>query len=134
MLRVVALSVTMAAIALVPLMWDRRPTYRSVDEIASVDQIVDDPVRWQGVMAAVRGIVRPGSIERSAGTEWRFDIVGQDQTLNVHYTGVVPSTFGDGADVVVFGHLGNQQFSAGTLLVHAPDWPRIDAVERPTPD
>jgi cytochrome c-type biogenesis protein CcmE len=46
--------------------------------------------------------------------------VAQEQTLNVRYTGVVPSAFVDAAVVMLVGELRDQEFIARRLAVRVP--------------
>jgi cytochrome c-type biogenesis protein CcmE len=115
-LRVVVVSAvfTAAVVGIVRLLGDREPTH------LSVDQIVRDPARWQGENVSVMGVVQPASRQRGVGGDWRFNVVAQEQTLNVRYTGVVPNTFVDAAVVMLVGELRDQELSARRLLVRAP--------------
>jgi cytochrome c-type biogenesis protein CcmE len=72
----------------------------------------------------VNGKVAPGTIERMAdGRQVKFTIVdkGSKTTLPVDYTGIIPDTFVDEADVVVEGNRrGDGVFEATTLLAKCP--------------
>jgi cytochrome c-type biogenesis protein CcmE len=72
----------------------------------------------------VNGKVAPGTIERAAsGRQVRFTIQDKDggAALPVDFTGVIPDTFVDEADVVVEGTRGpDGVFVATTLLAKCP--------------
>lgn len=83
----------------------------------------------------INGKVAPGSIDRKAdGQRVLFTIAdGADATvtLPVDYTGVIPDTFVDGADVVVEGRPGpDGAFRATTLLAKCPSKYEAAANER----
>lgn len=94
--------------------------YVSISEVKAAT--VESGVR--GVR--VKGRVIEGSIEVTGPREVWFDMQehelhGGDQTLRAHYTGVLPDTFKDGAEVVLAGKLdaaGN--FQAHELLAKCP--------------
>jgi cytochrome c-type biogenesis protein CcmE len=73
----------------------------------------------------INGKVLAGSIDRKAdGQRVLFtlaDVKDASVTLPVDYTGIIPDTFVDGADVVVEGRrLPNGTFEATTLLAKCP--------------
>src|SRR5262245_17656661 len=70
----------------------------------------------------VNGVVETGSIERAAtGEQVRFTIGDGKATMPVHYHGIIPDTFVDGADVVVEGALqADGTFEATTLPAKCP--------------
>lgn len=72
----------------------------------------------------VNGKVQPGTIERlSEGRQVKFTIIDKDgaETLPVDFSGVIPDTFVDDADVVVEGNRrGDGVFEATTLLAKCP--------------
>lgn len=113
-LQLVALLAVLAAIVIGIA---RRPA--SAPTLLSVDQIVREPARWQGENVSVQGIVEPASRQQGADGEWHFNVMSQGQTLRVRYTGAVPSTLVDAADVVVVGTLRDGEFRARTVLVNA---------------
>jgi cytochrome c-type biogenesis protein CcmE len=72
----------------------------------------------------VNGKVSPGTIQRMAdGRQVKFTIVDKEgsATLPVDFTGIIPDTFVDEADVVVEGvRRGDGVFEATTLLAKCP--------------
>lgn len=87
-----------------------------------VNQLASEPSRWAGETILVQGIVQTGSQQRTdAAGDWRFTVTSRGAVLPVHYAGVMPSTFTDGAEVLVLGELSDRQFSARNVLVRVPD-------------
>jgi len=82
----------------------------------------------------VNGKVVPGSIDRvPGGRQVRFTLVDKEApaTLPVDFTGVIPDTFVDEADVVVEGHKrGDGTFEATLLLAKCPS--KYEAAEGKT--
>jgi cytochrome c-type biogenesis protein CcmE len=70
----------------------------------------------------VSGVVLAGSIVREPGTlNATFTVVEEGETLDVEYTGVIPDTFKDEADVVIEGNLLRSGiFDAQTILMKCP--------------
>jgi cytochrome c-type biogenesis protein CcmE len=87
-----------------------------VDSYKHVDEVLADTARWQGRHLRVHGNVVPGSIEQAKGTlSYRFKIETGAMSkpdprpaavISATYTGLVPDTFKDGAEVVAKGTLG----------------------------
>ncbi len=72
-----------------------------------MDEITADPAAWQGKNLQVHGfIVEKSILRRPDSLDWRFEIENNGEILRAEYTGIVPDTFTDGAEVVVRGRLG----------------------------
>ena len=77
-----------------------------------VDEVMADPGAWQGKRLQLHGFVVEKSIMRRPDTlDYRFQVQSNGKFLPVRYTGVVPDTFKDGAEVVLKGRLGPDGFS-----------------------
>jgi cytochrome c-type biogenesis protein CcmE len=77
-----------------------------------VDEVMADPGAWQGKRLQLHGFVVEKSIMRRPDTlDYRFQVQSNGKVLPVRYTGVVPDTFKDGAEVVLKGRLGADGFS-----------------------
>jgi cytochrome c-type biogenesis protein CcmE len=77
-----------------------------------VDEVMADPGAWQGKRLQLHGFVVEKSIMRRPDTlDYRFQVQSNGKVLPVRYTGVVPDTFKDGAEVVLKGRLGPDGFS-----------------------
>jgi cytochrome c-type biogenesis protein CcmE len=76
-----------------------------------VDEVMVQPADWYGKSMQLHGFVVDKSIEQRPGTlEYRFKLRSGDHQVMAHYTGVVPDTFKDGAEVVLTGKLGPDGF------------------------
>ena len=89
--------------------------YRIVELLEMGSEAYDQGLR-------VSGTVLAGSIDRDVDSlTVRFAIVEEGETLSVVYTGVIPDTFKDDADVVVEGELARSGvFQAKTILMKCP--------------
>lgn len=87
----------------------------------TVSEFLDTPVDAHAGMR-VNGKVVEGTIVRQpTGEDVAFEMTDGAATLAVHYRGIIPDTFVDGADVVVEGQLQSDGvFSAHTLLAKCP--------------
>jgi cytochrome c-type biogenesis protein CcmE len=78
-----------------------------------VDEVMVKPARWEGRNLQLHGFVVPNSITRKRDSlEWRFKVQSRDRAhvVNATYTGVVPDTFKDEAEVVLKGRLDGNGF------------------------
>jgi cytochrome c-type biogenesis protein CcmE len=86
-----------------------------------VDEVVASPGEWSGKKLQVHGYVVPGSIGRQRERlEYRFDVQRNGKTLRAFYTGVVPDTFKDDAEVVLTGQLTADGFMATDMTAKCP--------------
>ena len=73
--------------------------YKNVDEVIGQDA-------WHGKQLNLHGYVVEKSILRKRDSlEYRFDVQNNGKVVPVSYTGVVPDTFKDGAEVLLKGRL-----------------------------
>jgi cytochrome c-type biogenesis protein CcmE len=71
-----------------------------------VDEVMAQPEAWHGKTLQVHGYVVPGSrMVKPASLDYTFDMHRNGKTIKAYYTGVVPDTFKDDAEVVLTGHL-----------------------------
>jgi cytochrome c-type biogenesis protein CcmE len=76
-----------------------------------VEQVTAQPEAWYGKRLQIHGFVAKDSIRRRRESlDYRFVIENKGQTIHASYTGVVPDTFKDGAEIVLKGRLGPQGF------------------------
>ena len=75
-----------------------------------VDEVMASPQAWEGKPLQLHGFVVPGSILRQAAT--RSSTASRSRTtrsqtdvVDASYTGIVPDTFKDEAEVVLKGRL-----------------------------
>src|SRR5574339_729970 len=72
-----------------------------------VDEVMVDPVAWEGKRLQLHGYVVDDSILRKPDTlEYRFQIQSNGKVVPARYTDVVPDTFKNGSEVVLKGKLG----------------------------
>jgi cytochrome c-type biogenesis protein CcmE len=76
-----------------------------------VDEVMTSPTDWYGKKMQLHGFVVDKSIEQRPNTmDYRFKIKSGDSQVLATYTGIVPDTFKDGAEVVLTGRLGPAGF------------------------
>ena len=76
-----------------------------------VDEVMAEPAAWQGKRLQLHGYVVPDSILRKRDSlEYRFKIQNKGAVVEAQYTGVVPDTFADEAEVVLKGTLTGEGF------------------------
>ena len=76
-----------------------------------VDEVMANPAAWNGKRLQLHGFVVDHSILRRPDTlDYRFQVQSNGKVVPVRYTGVVPDTFKDGAEVVLKGQLVGDYF------------------------
>ncbi len=76
-----------------------------------VDEVMGQPDGWYGKKLQLHGYVVPNSIlKKKSSLEYRFQVQSNGQVVNASYTGVVPDTFKDEAEVVLKGMLSPEGF------------------------
>jgi len=71
-----------------------------------VDEVMANPEAWHGKRLQLHGFVVPGSIMRKRDSlDWKFQVQNKGHVVNASYSGVVPDTFKDEAEVVLKGAL-----------------------------
>jgi cytochrome c-type biogenesis protein CcmE len=76
-----------------------------------VDEVMAAPESWYGKPLNLHGFVVDGSIEKRRNSlDYRFKVKNGDRVVQAMYTGTVPDTFKDGAEVVLTGKLGPDGF------------------------
>jgi cytochrome c-type biogenesis protein CcmE len=74
-----------------------------------VDEVMTNPSAWHGKRLQLHGYV--DSIERKRNSlEYRFNVESNGSVVQARYTGVMPDTFKEGAEVVLKGTLGGDGF------------------------
>ena len=85
-----------------------------------VDEVMNDPAQWYGKDMQLHGFVVDKSIEQRPNTlDYRFKLKTGDYAVTATYTGVMPDTFKDGAEVVLTGQLGPTGFQVAPSGVTA---------------
>lgn len=90
-----------------------------------VDEIMANPHQWENKHVQMHGFVAPGSImkrfdKEHQQIEYKFMAVNCGQKMEVRYSGTVPDTFKDRAEVVVKGALGEGRFEAREISAKCP--------------
>jgi cytochrome c-type biogenesis protein CcmE len=71
-----------------------------------VDELMVQPEAWHGKKLQVHGYVVPGSrFIKPKTLDYTFDLHRNGKTIRAYYTGIVPDTFKDDAEVVLTGEL-----------------------------
>jgi cytochrome c-type biogenesis protein CcmE len=83
----------------------------SADYYKHVDEVMVNPEAWHGKPLQIHGFVVSKSIVRKRDAlEYRFDVESNGHVVRAMYTGIVPDTFKDEAEVVLKGTLGPEGF------------------------
>lgn len=76
-----------------------------------VDEVMADPQAWHGKNLQLHGFVVANSIRRRPQSlDWRFEVESKGHVVPASYSGVVPDTFKDEAEVVLKGRLTPEGF------------------------
>lgn len=85
-----------------------------------VDEVMANPAAWHGKRLQLHGFVVDHSILRRPDTlDYRFQVQSNGKVVPVRYSGVVPDTFKDGAEVVLKGQLVGDYFAVDSNGVMA---------------
>ena len=78
-----------------------------------VDEVMAQPTDWYGKKLQLHGYVVPQSVFVNQRTlEYKFQVESNGKVVDARYTGVVPDTFKDEAEVVLKGRLtSNEHFA-----------------------
>lgn len=69
-----------------------------------VDEVMKDPAAWQGKRLQLHGYVADLR-QRPASLDYKFQVKYNGKIIDARYTGVVPDTFKNDAEVVLKGQL-----------------------------
>lgn len=84
----------------------------STEYYKHVDEVMGEPAAWYGKNLQLHGYVVPNSIMRKRNSlEYRFKVQSQGHVVDASYTGIVPDTFKDEAEVVLKGVLSQDGFA-----------------------
>jgi cytochrome c-type biogenesis protein CcmE len=76
-----------------------------------VEEVMASPEQWHGKRLKLHGFVVKDSIfKRRESLDYRFVVHSKGHRVQASYTGIVPDTFKDDAEVVLSGRLGPQGF------------------------
>ena len=98
----ITLTTAVLTVAFIGLLWttmaDGMAYYMHVDEV------MVEPDAWHGKRLQIHGYAENIGV-RPKTMEYRFDIKHNGQVVRAEYTGIVPDTFQNDAEVVVSGRL-----------------------------
>lgn len=84
----------------------------STEYYKHVDEVMGRPAEWYGKPLQLHGFIVPNSIMvKRNSMEYRFQVQSQGQVVQASYTGIVPDTFKDDAEVVLKGVLSKDGFA-----------------------
>lgn len=105
----IGLTVTVLALALGGLLWSSLS--EGTEYFKRVDEVMSNPGQWEGKPLRLVGfVVRDSILRKRDSLEYRFEIQNKGQTVRALYTGIVPDTFRDEAEVVLKGRLHSDGF------------------------
>jgi len=97
-----------------------------------VDEVMANPSSWHGKRLQLHGYVE--GIERKRNSlEYRFKVQSNGSVVHASYSGVVPDTFKDGAEVVLKGRLNDEGFEVERNGVMAKCPSKYEASKGTTP-
>jgi cytochrome c-type biogenesis protein CcmE len=90
-----------------------------------VDEIMANPGHWEHKHVQMHGFVVPGSIMKRLDRdhqqiEYKFQVVNCGKQMEARYSGTVPDTFKDRAEVVLKGSLADNRFDAREISAKCP--------------
>ena len=100
----IGLTAAVLVLSLSGLLWS---TLREGTEYYKhVDEVMTDPEAWQGKRLQLHGfVVRDSILRKRDSFDYRFQVQSKGKIVPAHYTGIVPDTFADDAEVVLKGTL-----------------------------
>ncbi len=118
----VALTAVVLASALGGLLW-----YSLQGDAAyykHVDEVMASPEQWKGKSLQLHGFVAKGSFRQKPNTlQYIFKVENKGSIVPASYTGVLPDTFKETAEVVLKGRLledGNFQVAPNGVMAKCP--------------
>ena len=100
----IGITAAVLVLALSGLLWS---TLREGTEYYKhVDEVMANPEAWQGKRLQLHGfVVRDSILRKRDSFDYRFQVQNKGRIVAAHYTGIVPDTFADDAEVVLKGTL-----------------------------
>ncbi len=100
----IGITASVLVLSLAGLLWS---TLREGTEYYKhVDEVMADPATWQGKRLQLHGyVVRDSILRKRDSFDYRFQLQSKGRVVAAHYTGIVPDTFTDEAEVVLKGTL-----------------------------
>jgi cytochrome c-type biogenesis protein CcmE len=105
----IGVTVAVLGLALTGLLWSS--LREGTEYYKHVDEVMANPVQWQGKRLQLHGfVVRDSILRKQNSLDYRFQIANNGKVVLADYTGIVPDTFKDDAEVVLKGRLGPDGF------------------------
>jgi cytochrome c-type biogenesis protein CcmE len=118
----VALTAVVLASALGGLLW-----YSLQQDTAyykHVDEVMADPGQWHGKSLQLHGFVVKGTwLQKPNTLQYQFKVENKGSVVHASYTGILPDTFKDEAEVVLKGRLtpdGNFEVAPNGVMAKCP--------------
>jgi cytochrome c-type biogenesis protein CcmE len=126
----VAATISVLALAVTGLMFT---TLREDTQFYKhVDEVMTDPSAWHGKRLQLHGYVE-GIERKRSSLEYRFKVQSNGSVVQASYSGVVPDTFKEGAEVVLKGTLSGDGFHVERNGVMAKCPSKYEASKGATP-
>lgn len=91
---------------------------KSTQYYVTVDELLKDKSKYTENALKVAGKVKEGSVVKDDKTmTWTFDVENNDRKIKVIYTGAMPDTFKETADVVVTGAFNGEDLVKATEVL-----------------
>ena len=76
-----------------------------------VDEVMVSPQAWEGKRLQLHGFVVPGTWRQKPNSlDYKFKVQNKGHVVDAAYTGILPDTFKDEAEVVLKGRLSHDGF------------------------
>ncbi len=100
----IGLTVLVLAVSLGALLWTTLS--EGTEYYKRVDEVMTNPAQWQGKTLRLHGfVVRDSILRKRDSLDYRFEIQNKGRVVPAVYSGIVPDTFKDEAEVVLKGRL-----------------------------
>jgi len=105
----IGITAVVLAVALGGLLWSSLS--EGTEYYKHVDEVMVSPESWHGKRLQLHGfVVKDSILRRQNSLEYRFQVASNGRAVTARYTGIVPDTFKDDAEVVLKGRLGPDGF------------------------
>jgi cytochrome c-type biogenesis protein CcmE len=133
-------TVAVLVLAFAALLWSS--LREGTEYYKNVDEVMAHPQTWEGKRLQLHGYVVPGTWVRNGknSLEYRFKVQNNParhaiggSVVDASYTGILPDTFKDEAEVVLKGRLspaGGFEVDKGGVMAKCPS--KYEALDKPT--
>lgn len=99
----------------------------------SIEELLEKQGTWKQDRFRMGGLVKEGSIAYSSDRlHVEFTLFQDDDRLSVHYTGLTPDMFRDGAEVIIEGQFHEGIFLADNLMTKCASRYEVDLMDPST--